>query len=139
MMIGLTNCTFPCSYNFGVLTGLLLVPSFVSDLDISTEAVGNALISTLMAGAFVGAIVSGPLADAIGRKALMAVGIIIFIFGNVLQVGAMNIKTMYGGRSVTGVSLGYILVFICLYRMKIELFLTQLLLASYLWLFHYVK
>ncbi|OBZ91196.1 High-affinity glucose transporter [Choanephora cucurbitarum] len=119
MMIGLTNCTFPCSYNFGVLTGLLLVPSFVSDLDISTEAVGNALISTLMAGAFVGAIVSGPLADAIGRKALMAVGIIIFIFGNVLQVGAMNIKTMYGGRSVTGVSLGILSMVVPLYQSEI--------------------
>ncbi|KAI8098348.1 uncharacterized protein B0P05DRAFT_8111 [Gilbertella persicaria] len=82
------------------------MPSFVSDLAISSETVSSALISTLMAGAFVGAIVSGPLADTIGRKALMALGIIIFIFGNVLQVGAADIKVMYGGRSVTGVSLG---------------------------------
>lgn len=59
-----------------------------------------------MAGAFVGAIVSGPLADAIGRKALMALGTIIFIFGNVLQVGANDLNTMYGGRGVTGISLG---------------------------------
>lgn len=83
------------------------MPSFQSDMSIIDDATNSALISTLMAGAFVGAIVSGPLADAIGRKALMALGTIIFIFGNVLQVGADNIKTMYGGRGVTGVSLGY--------------------------------
>lgn len=82
------------------------MPSFQEDMKIRTETISSALISTLMAGAVVGAIFSGPLADAIGRKALMALGTIIFIFGNVLQVGANDINTMYGGRSVTGVSLG---------------------------------
>lgn len=91
-----------------MLTGLLLLPSFQTDMHIVTDATSSALISTLMAGAFLGAIVSGPLADAIGRKALMALGTIIFIFGNILQVGADDINTMYGGRSVTGVSLGYV-------------------------------
>lgn len=81
------------------------MPSFQTDMQIN-EVSYSALISTLMAGAFLGAILSGPLADAIGRKALMALGTVIFIFGNVLQVGADDIKTMYGGRSVTGVSLG---------------------------------
>jgi MFS family permease len=80
--------------------------SFQDDMKINTETISSALISTLMAGSFVGAIFSGPLADAIGRKALMALGTIIFIFGNVLQVGANDINIMYGGRSVTGVSLG---------------------------------
>lgn len=82
------------------------MPSFQTDMQIANEVSYSALISTLMAGAFLGAILSGPLADAIGRKALMALGTVIFIFGNVLQVGADDIKTMYGGRSVTGVSLG---------------------------------
>lgn len=82
------------------------MPSFQQDMRITTESINSALISTLMAGAFVGAIVSGPLADAIGRKALMALGTIIFIFGNVLQVGSNDLNTMYGGRGVTGISLG---------------------------------
>jgi MFS family permease len=82
------------------------MPPFLSDMNITTESIRSALISTLMAGAVIGAILSGPLADAIGRKALMALGTIIFIFGNVLQVGADDIKTMYGGRAVTGISLG---------------------------------
>jgi MFS family permease len=82
------------------------MPPFLSDMDITTESIRSALISTLMSGAVIGAILSGPLADAIGRKALMALGTIILIFGNVLQVGADDIKTMYGGRAVTGISVG---------------------------------
>ncbi|CAO3606715.1 unnamed protein product [Mucor hiemalis] len=106
-------------YNFGVMTGLILMPSFQSDMRIINDTTSSALISTLMAGAFVGAIVSGPLADAIGRKALMALGTIIFIFGNVLQVGADDIKTMYGGRGVTGVSLGILSMVVPLYQSEI--------------------
>lgn len=82
------------------------MPNFLTDMNIVTDNVNSILISTLMAGAIFGAIISGPLADTIGRKALLAVGIIIFIFGNVLQVGASNISILYGGRGVTGISLG---------------------------------
>ncbi|CAO0802900.1 unnamed protein product [Mucor circinelloides] len=106
-------------YNFGVLTGLLLMPSFQQDMRITTDTINSALISTLMAGAFVGAIVSGPLADTIGRKALMALGTIIFIFGNVLQVGSNDLNTMYGGRGVTGISLGILSMVVPLYQSEI--------------------
>ena len=82
------------------------MPSFQTDMHVVDDSINSALISTLMVGAFVGAILSGPLADTIGRKALMALGTIVFIFGNVLQVGADGLKTMYGGRGVTGLSLG---------------------------------
>ncbi|KAI8091633.1 general substrate transporter [Thamnidium elegans] len=107
------------SYNFGVLTGLLLMPSFQTDMNIVDDVTNSALISALMAGAIFGAIVSGPLADSIGRKALMALGTIIFIFGNILQVGAENINTMYGGRGVTGVSLGILSMVVPLYQSEI--------------------
>ncbi|KAI8977604.1 hypothetical protein BDF20DRAFT_821762 [Mycotypha africana] len=80
------------------MTGLLLMPSFQKDMDITSEMINSILISTLMAGAFIGAIFSGPLADMIGRKALMGLGTIIFILGNVLQVDQSEIapKDMRG-------------------------------------------
>lgn len=95
------------------------MPSFQLDMNIANDTTSSALISTLMAGAFIGAILSGPLADAIGRKALMAFGTTIFIFGNILQVGADNINTMYGGRGVTGVSLGIISMVVPLYQSEL--------------------
>ncbi|KAG2208893.1 hypothetical protein INT47_011033, partial [Mucor saturninus] len=95
------------------------MPSFQNDMQIEDDVTSSALISVLMAGAFLGAIVSGPLADAIGRKALMALGTIIFIFGNVLQVGADELNTMYGGRGVTGVSLGILSMVVPLYQSEL--------------------
>ncbi|KAI8642465.1 general substrate transporter [Parasitella parasitica] len=95
------------------------MPAFQQDMTITTDTINSALISTLMAGAFVGAIFSGPLADAIGRKALMALGTIIFIFGNVLQVGSNDLSTMYGGRGVTGISLGILSMVVPLYQSEI--------------------
>lgn len=88
------------------MTGVILMPSFQQDMLDVGEGTNSIMISSLLIGAIVGAIFSGPLADALGRKALMALGTIIFIFGNVLQVGADDLKTMYGGRSITGVSMG---------------------------------
>lgn len=82
------------------------MPSFQRDMDLNTDITNSSLISTLVAGAFVGAIISGPLADKIGRKALMVLGLVVFIFGNALQVGASGIKIFYGGRGVSGLSLG---------------------------------
>ncbi|KAG1462271.1 hypothetical protein G6F56_005553 [Rhizopus delemar] len=84
------------------------MPSFQADMMGVDSSTNSLMITSLLAGAFVGAISSGPLADMIGRKALMALGTVIFIFGNVLQVGADDLKTMYGGRAITGVSMGMI-------------------------------
>jgi MFS family permease len=105
------------SYDFAVMTGLILMPSFQLDMTGIDENTNGIMISSLLAGAIAGAIFSGPLADALGRKALMALGTVIFIFGNILQVGAEDLKRMYGGRAITGVSIGYtmmLLVYIIL-------------------------
>lgn len=74
-----------CGYDFGVMTGLILMPSFQLDMTGIDENTNGIMISSLLAGAITGAIFSGPLADALGRKALMALGTVIFIFGNILQ------------------------------------------------------
>ncbi|OAD71193.1 hypothetical protein PHYBLDRAFT_114627 [Phycomyces blakesleeanus NRRL 1555(-)] len=65
---------------------------------------GSLLISTMMAAAFVGSLAAGPLADIIGRKGLTLLGTTIFVFGDVLQVGADSIAMVYGGRVMTGTS-----------------------------------
>ncbi|KAG1504870.1 hypothetical protein G6F46_000686 [Rhizopus delemar] len=121
------------------------MPSFQQDMLDVGEGTNSIMISSLLIGAIVGAIFSGPLADALGRKALMALGTIIFIFGNVLQVGADDLKTMYGGRSITGVSMGMLSMVVPLYQseivpknmrgrlMSIQQFTTTLGIAASYW------
>lgn len=82
------------------------MPAFETSLSTSSRNPEKTLISTMMAGAFIGALASGPLADFIGRKALMSLGLIIFVFGDIMQVGADQLQTLYGGRAVSGVSIG---------------------------------
>lgn len=110
---------FLCGYDFAVMTGVILMPSFQEDMLYVDDNTSSVMISSLLAGTFVGAIFSGPLADAIGRKALMSLGTIIFIFGNVLQVGADNLNTMYGGRGVTGISMGMLSMAVPLFQSEI--------------------
>ncbi|KAI7871874.1 general substrate transporter [Spinellus fusiger] len=110
------------SYNFGVLTGILVMPQFLLDMQISqnSQQHGSYLISTMTAAAFIGSLVSGPFADIIGRKGLTLLATTIFVFGDVLQVGADSIAMLYGGRVMTGISLGILSMVVPLYQSEIS-------------------
>ncbi|KAL0087054.1 general substrate transporter [Phycomyces blakesleeanus] len=116
---------FLYGYNFGVLTGVLAMPQFLEDMEFNLmsqadqQRQGSLLISTMMAAAFVGSLAAGPLADIIGRKGLTLLGTTIFVFGDVLQVGADSIAMVYGGRVMTGTSVGMISVVVPLYQSEI--------------------
>lgn len=95
------------SYNYGVLTGLLELPAFRQDFNIARDLEYlNAPVSILMAGGFVGALVSGPLSDFIGRKALLSIGTVVFTLGSIMQAGTDTLGRLYGARAITGVSVG---------------------------------
>ncbi|KAI9018127.1 hypothetical protein CLU79DRAFT_761851 [Phycomyces nitens] len=121
-----TKVILICLYNFGVLTGVLAMPQFLEDMEFSTmgqaeqQRQGSLLISTMMAAAFLGSLAAGPLADLIGRKGLTLLGTTIFVFGDVLQVGADSIAMVYGGRVMTGTSVGMISVVVPLCKYKQE-------------------
>lgn len=82
------------------------MPNFQKEIGPSKDA--GSLVSTLMAGAFFGALASGPLADIAGRRGLMALGTLVFVVGAILQTGASAISHIYAGRAITGVSIGYV-------------------------------
>ncbi|KAI9277598.1 general substrate transporter [Sporodiniella umbellata] len=128
------------------MTGVVLMPSFKRDMAFVDDNTNGLLISALLAGAVVGAIISGPLADTVGRKALMSLGTITFIFGNVLQVGAGNLNTLYGGRGITGISMGMLSMAVPLFQsemapknvrgrlMSLQQFTTTLGIATSYWM-----
>lgn len=64
------------------------------------------LVSVLMAGAFFGALISGPLADFIGRKRSIVLGTAVYIFGSIIQTAADGTGLMITGRVISGVSIG---------------------------------
>jgi len=64
------------------------------------------LVSLLMAGAFFGALISGPLADYIGRKRSIVLGAAVYILGSIIQTAADGIGMMCTGRIISGLSIG---------------------------------
>ncbi|KAI8393991.1 general substrate transporter [Radiomyces spectabilis] len=112
---------FIFGYNFGILSGLLVTSSIHKDLDDpgTDEGPRSTLVNVTNLGAFVGALISGPLADLLGRKGLVSLAAVIFMFGDVLQVGASDLNRLYGGRVVTGLAVGILSMAVPLYQSEL--------------------
>ncbi|KAI9295089.1 sugar transporter [Neoconidiobolus thromboides FSU 785] len=111
---------FLFGYDTGVISGVLVTPSFVRAFFPINSLVQGAIVSTLIAGAFVGSLVSGILADRMGRKYTILLASVIFILGAGLQSGAMNLGMLYAGRFVAGFSIGQLSMVVPLYQSEIS-------------------
>lgn len=90
-----------------VMSGVLTMPKFLKEFRIDYSAYLFVVIITLFsAGAFGGALLSGPMADALGRKGLAAIGTLSCILGDLLLVTADATSKIYAGRVVTGIGVG---------------------------------
>lgn len=63
------------------------------------------IISLIFIGLAVGQLISGPLADSFGRKLVMSIGLVIFLFGVVLSIFTDNFELMIVGRLLQGIGL----------------------------------
>ena len=83
------------------------MPDFTTALHINRLAnVYTSIVTVMMGAAFIGAIISGPLADSIGRRGLSIICALLSILGDLLLVSANNLAMFYAGRAISGVSVG---------------------------------
>ena len=61
----------------------------------------------------------GSLADAIGRRASILAGCIVFLLGGTIQDSAQSIHYMYGGRFLAGMGIGMLAMLAPLYQAEI--------------------
>ena len=90
-------------YDTGVISGALLYIG--RDFDLGSTA-KQLVTSVVLVGAMVGALVSGPLADRVGRRPLVGVIALVFCAGTALACAAPNIPLLIGGRFVIGLAVG---------------------------------
>ncbi|KAG2222230.1 hypothetical protein INT45_010643, partial [Circinella minor] len=103
-------------YNLVIMGGVLMMPDFTTALQIKrVPSVYTAIITVMMGAAFIGAIISGPLADSIGRRGLSIICAVLSILGDLLLVSANNVSMFYAGRAIAGFSVGVLSMVLPLY------------------------
>jgi AAHS family 4-hydroxybenzoate transporter-like MFS transporter len=82
-----------------------VAPALTAALGISRGLLGS-VISSGLVGMMVGALVSGPLADRIGRKPVLIACALIFGVGSLLTATAQSVESLMAWRAVTGLGMG---------------------------------
>lgn len=97
----------------GIIGGVLTLPDFKQEFGLdgfSSTASANLsanLVSTMQAGAIIGALAALPLSEKLGRKpSLMIIAVFAFIGGFMQAFSNGNFGTFYAGRVIEGLGLG---------------------------------
>src|SRR6185437_11133832 len=90
-------------YDTGVISGALIFIRNEWDLDHSALEL---VVSAVLIGATFGALVSGKIADALGRKKVSFITAIIFTLGSIATGLAPSVEILIAGRIVIGVAVG---------------------------------
>src|SRR5271154_5546485 len=90
-------------YDTGVISGAVLF--FKNDFTLTTFEL-EVIVSGVLAGAAVGALVGGRLADLFGRRLLLIVTAVIFAVGAVICAAAPSPVILIIGRIIVGLGIG---------------------------------
>jgi len=82
-----------------------VAPALTAALDIPRSVLGP-VISSGLVGMMVGALVSGPVADRLGRKPVLVASALIFGVGSLLTATAQSVEALMMFRVLTGLGLG---------------------------------
>src|SRR5688572_6251935 len=82
-----------------------VAPALTAAMNISRGVLGS-VISSGLVGMMVGALVSGPLADRIGRKPVLVTSVLVFGVGSLLTATADSVNSLIAFRVLTGLGMG---------------------------------
>ncbi|KAK9452502.1 general substrate transporter [Dipodascopsis uninucleata] len=124
----LCSTLFTCIGSFlygtdqGVLSNLLTGQNFGARFPAvySDSVLKGWVVSVLQLGAWLGALINGPLANMISRKYSLTVAAFLFAFGSALCAGAQDVAYLFAGRIIAGVAVGQISHVVPLYLAEIS-------------------
>jgi len=82
-----------------------VAPALSADLQIPRSVLGS-VISSGLVGMMVGALVSGPVADRVGRRPVLVTCALVFGVGSLLTATAQSVDALVGFRVLTGLGMG---------------------------------
>ncbi|KAK6063935.1 hypothetical protein SCUP234_13215 [Seiridium cupressi] len=115
-------------YNQGMFSGVLAMPSFQAHMGEYDPLDANAdqtkkgwLTAILELGAWIGALLSGFLAEAMSRKYAILVATTVFILGVIIQATAQSggANVILAGRFVTGMGVGSLATIVPIYNSEV--------------------
>ncbi|KAK1483143.1 sugar transporter [Colletotrichum abscissum] len=104
-------------YDQGVISGVLVMNNFAKQFPTLSEdaTLQGWMVAVLTLGAMVGALVNGPIADALSRRWTILLANIIFLIGSIIQAASINIPMIFIGRFIAGLSIGQLSMVVPLY------------------------
>ncbi len=99
-------------YNASVISGVLL---FISSAFQLTTIEQELVVSTLLIGALIGALLGGYIADRFGRKKTLFFTLLLFFIGILTLTKAGGFNTLLIGRFITGLGIGIVSMAVPLY------------------------
>ncbi|TGO17170.1 hypothetical protein BTUL_0020g00560 [Botrytis tulipae] len=114
-------------YNQGVFSGVLTMNSFMSHMgnydstDPADQSRKGWLTSILELGAWLGALLSGFMAEALSRKYGILIATAVFIIGVIVQATAISAghSAILGGRFITGMGVGSLSMIVPMYNAEV--------------------
>ena len=114
---------FVYGYNQGMFGQILTMTSFIARINPyykgATGIQQGLLTSVLELGAWVGALINGVLADAMGRRATVVAACVVFTVGVIVQACTVNKDYIIAGRFVTGIGVGAFSMLVPLYNAEL--------------------
>ncbi|KAF5873671.1 putative quinate permease protein [Botrytis fragariae] len=114
-------------YNQGVFSGVLTMNSFMSHMgnydstDPADQSRKGWLTSILELGAWLGALLSGFMAEALSRKYGILIATAVFIIGVIVQATSISVghSAILGGRFITGMGVGSLSMIVPMYNAEV--------------------
>lgn len=91
-------------FDMGIIAAALIFVRSTFSLSTSMEEM---VVSVVLVGAMLGAVVGGSVADSIGRRKTLVWGGLIFIVGSLLAPLSPNVSTLIFARALLGIAIGF--------------------------------
>ncbi|KAL4955460.1 general substrate transporter [Aspergillus filifer] len=114
---------FVYGYNQGMFGQILTMYSFTARMEpwySGTTGTRQALLTAILElGAWLGTLINGYLADAVGRRITVVIACVIFTVGVIVQACTLNKDYVLAGRFVTGIGVGAFSMLVPLYNAEL--------------------
>jgi sugar porter (SP) family MFS transporter len=102
MIAGLGGILY--GFDMGIIAAALIFVRSTFSLSTQMEEV---VVSVVLVGSMIGAVVGGTFADRVGRRTILVWGGVLFIAGSVLAPLSPNVATLIVARTLLGVAIGF--------------------------------